>query len=297
MKAKNLLAIALFALILVSATAITAYAARGGNPGPNSVSGNLVAGGRGSEKAMEKSSEKAQEKLERAGERVERAQERLAGLKERINEKLEEKRQERLAAAEENESNETENETEDNVTKIAPGRLISQVQQARREVWQETKEILKEAGYHGRVDEFQRLFNQFTKSMKVEIREKLAGGNDTNLSAEVVREIAERELTRVREEILARMNITAENETNETNETVNSATLTVIKAQLAGASPKFRGKFLISLQDATPEEKAEIISQINEFAQTLGGEAQIRIKERDAEKIREKLKNRERIRD
>ncbi|HIJ99140.1 TPA: hypothetical protein H1005_04295, partial [archaeon] len=44
-------------------------------------------------------------------------------------------------------------------------------------------------------------------------------------------------------------------------------------------------------------EKAEIISQINEFAQTLGGEAQIRIKERDAEKIREKLKNRERIRD
>src|SRR3989344_698564 len=273
MKAKNLLAIALFALILVSATAITAYAARGGNPGPNSVSGNLVAGGRGSEKAMEKSSEKAQEKLERAGERVERAQERLAGLKERINEKLEEKRQERLAAAEENESNETENETEDNVTKIAPGRLISQVQQARREVWQETKEILREAGYHGRVNEFQRLFNQFTKSMKDEIRAKIASGNNTDLSAEVVREIAKRELTKLREEVLAKLNITAENvtdeienATNETNETVNTSTLTLISAQLAGASPEFRGKLFIALQDATPEEQAEIIAQLNEFA-------------------------------
>jgi hypothetical protein len=89
------------------------------------------------------------------------------------------------------------------------GELVSAVEKAKRDQWRITRDQLKEWGYHGSVSDFVTAFNRQINAQKAEIREKILSG-DEDLAKEVEQETAERELARIRTEIIANLSITDE---------------------------------------------------------------------------------------
>jgi hypothetical protein len=168
-------------------------------------------------------------------------------------------------------------ETPEDSEKVPPGQYVSAIQQARREEFKFTKEMLKEAGYHGPMNEFATAYNRVTFELKNEVRAKIEAGNNTNLTIEVMREVAQRELARVREERMLHLNLTQEDVNdsvddllnNTTNQTEGDNTSEIITEEL-GLMNEEAGLAIYDIANyGTEAEQEELAEDLVEYAEDV----------------------------
>ncbi|MFH0860633.1 MAG: hypothetical protein V1921_05485 [Candidatus Altiarchaeota archaeon] len=160
---------------------------------------------------------------------------------------------------------EGENETDDNEGDESMGQIISSMNQARREQFRLMKEEMRQIGYHGPVDDFAVAFNRQLNQLRLQVRERINSSEDSNLTASVMREVARRELARIREEKLAGLNV-SDNDTLEALQNISDSEENFTD-EIHSMNHRFRFMVNEVAWNGTVEEKQQLRERIRNYAQ------------------------------
>lgn len=149
----------------------------------------------------------------------------------------------------------------------ALGQLISVTNKVRQEMFTDLHTQLKAAGYKGPMDEFATGFNEVLKGLRTDIRNRL-GDENSQFTKDVVREITERELARIREEKLAGIELNAGQAAEEVVEALNSEgeiDENALEEELAQMGKGFGAMVAEIAKNGSQEERLQLRNQIKAY--------------------------------